>query len=99
MNPMRMDRIAQSFYRHVLIPSFETVLKRRRTFRYLRDLERSQWLPRVVLEELQFDLLWALVQHAYEHCPYYRESWHALGLSPAALKEPADFQRWPVIGR
>jgi phenylacetate-CoA ligase len=96
---MLMDGLTRSFYRHLLIPSFETVLKRRSTFRYLRELERSQWLPPVVLEELQFDLLWALVRHAFASCPYYRERWHELGLGPAALKEPADFQRWPVLDR
>ena len=31
---------------HVLIPGFETAVKRRRTFAHWRELEKSQWLPR-----------------------------------------------------
>jgi len=78
---------------------FETVVKGRRTFRYLRDLERSQWQPREALEAAQFGALTALVRHAFAHCPYYQERWKQDALTPDALARPADFQRWPVINQ
>jgi phenylacetate-CoA ligase len=86
-------------FRNVLLPAFETGLKRRKTFHYLRDLERSQWLSRRELERLQFTALQKLVAHAFRHCPYYREVWHRLGVEPGKLQTPGDFQRWPVIDR
>ena len=33
-----------TIHRHILLPLYETVLKRRGTMRYWRGLERTQWL-------------------------------------------------------
>src|SRR5215471_8973595 len=85
--------------RNLLLPAFETGFKRRKTFRYLRELERTQWLPQKELERLQFTALQKLVAHAYRHCPYYREEWRRLGLGPGKLQAPEDFLCWPVVDR
>jgi phenylacetate-CoA ligase len=76
---------------------FESGVKRRNTFRYWRELERTQWLGRDALEALQFKALKRLVEHAYVHCPYYRETWNTAGLVPSGLASLADFRRWPLI--
>lgn len=89
----------RSAYRHVILPAYETLLHGRKNFRYWRDLERSQWLPRERVERIQFENLKRLVAHAFAHCPHYRQAWSAGGLSPEQLKEPADIRRWPVTGR
>jgi phenylacetate-CoA ligase len=89
----------QWIYRHILLPAFEGGIKGRKTFRYWRELEQSQWLPRTELEQLQFSSLRQLLTHAYTYCPYYREVWSKLGLSLSALQSPLDFRRWPVITR
>jgi phenylacetate-CoA ligase len=86
-------------YRHVLLPAFETGLKRRKIFRYLRELEGSQWLARGDLEKIQLATLKKLVAHAYQNCPYYRETWQRQNLAPHQLQTLADWQRWPVIDR
>jgi len=88
-----------SFYRNILIRGYESGLRRRRTFGYLHGLERTQWLSRAELEELQLAALRRLLEHTLAHCPYYRERWHELGLSPRSLQTAADFGRWPVIDR
>lgn len=85
--------------RHVLLPAYETGLRRRKTLRYWKELDRTQWLPRADLERMQFEALRRLVAHAYEHCAYYRQSWSQLGLGPDKLRSPEDFRRWPLIGR
>jgi phenylacetate-CoA ligase len=82
-----------------LIPAFETGIKRRNTFAYWRDLERTQWLSRAELEKIQFESLRRLLGHAFEHCSYYQSEWQARGLHPQSMKEPADFSKWPVITR
>lgn len=88
---MRRDRL--------LIQLYDTVIKRRCTFRYLSDLERTQWLPRRDIEGLQCQALRRLIDHVYVHCPYYRRSWQERGLTPASLNSAADLARWPVIDR
>jgi phenylacetate-CoA ligase len=84
-------------HRSILLPAFESVLKGRKTFRYWKQLEASQWLPQAELEQLQFEALRRLVAHAFVHCPYYRAEWARRGLAPSALQAPDDFLRWPVI--
>src|SRR5215813_3116523 len=86
-------------HRHVLLPAFESGLKRRNTFRYWRRLERSQWLTPAELEQSQFEALTRLIAHAFTNCPYYREAWMGQGLEPSKLQAPRDFRRWPVIDR
>jgi phenylacetate-CoA ligase len=84
-------------YGRILVPAFETLLKGRKTFRYWKALERSQWLSPADLESLQFEALRRLVPHAFAHCPYYREEWQRRGLDPTRLQTPEDFLDWPVI--
>jgi phenylacetate-CoA ligase len=86
-------------HRHILLPAFETVLKGRKVFRYLAELERSQWLGRAELEALQFSALQRLLTHAFANGPYYREEWQRLGLAPERLRALEDFSHWPIIGR
>lgn len=86
-------------HRHILLPAFETAFKRRKTLRYWAELERSQWLDRRTIQEMQFEALRRLVAHAHESCAYYRQAWDRLGLHPRALASSADFSRWPVLDR
>src|SRR5204863_9645942 len=80
-------------------PAFETGLKRRTTFAYWRGLERTQWLSRGKLEQLQLDALKRLIIHASAHCKYYEMSWRALGLDVRRLQLLADFSAWPIVTR
>jgi phenylacetate-CoA ligase len=89
----------QFLHRHILLPAFETGVKRRKTFAYWRDLEQTQWLSRAELERIQFQSLDRLLRHAFDHCPYYQSAWQSLGLNPGSLKAPADFSNWPIITR
>jgi phenylacetate-CoA ligase len=40
-----------------------------------------------------------LISHAYENCPYYRQTWHDHGLHPKQIQSPVDLGRLPVIDR
>jgi len=83
--------------RHLLLPAFETLYQGRKTFRYARDLARTQWLGRSELEGIQLAALQRLLGHAYDTCPYYRRSWDELGLQ--SIHSLEDFRAWPTIGR
>jgi phenylacetate-CoA ligase len=83
----------------VLIQAFESGVKRRRTFAYWRDLERSQWASPDELRAGQMASLRKLLLHAASACPYYRDAWQHLGLDPRRVISLDDFKGWPLIGR
>jgi phenylacetate-CoA ligase len=84
--------------RHVLLPLHER-LKRTPTFPWLARLERTQWLPREQLLELQFARLREHVQFAYDHTVYYRRLLDERELPPGRIQSPADFARIPPLTR
>jgi phenylacetate-CoA ligase len=91
--------IGHFVHRHLLLPAFETGLKRRKTLRYWRELERTQWLGARELAERQLMGLRGLLSHAFANCPYYRSDWSRRGLDPARVRSLEDFAAWPVIDR
>jgi phenylacetate-CoA ligase len=91
--------LTEALYRYVVIPAYESVYQRRKTLRYWRELERSQWLTPGQLAAQQFAALQRLVHHAAEHCPYYRQQWQELGLSVSDLQSATDFCLWPVLDK
>jgi phenylacetate-CoA ligase len=91
--------LTETLYRHVVIPAYESVYQRRKTLRYWRELERSQWLGTEELEAGQFAALQRLLRHATEQCPYYRQQWQQAGLRVGDVQSPADFRRWPVLDK
>lgn len=88
-----------TFYRHMLLPLFDRVLKGRRTLDYWAEAEERQWWPRERLEAFQREALRRLLIHAFETCPYYRKAWEAEGLNPYKLASLEEFTRWPLLTR
>lgn len=86
-------------YRYLIIPGFESLLKRRKTFRFWRELEDSQWWSRAQLEDVQFQRMRGLIDYCFAHSTYYRDLWMAHGLTPRQLQSLEDFRRWPVTPR
>lgn len=68
--------------RRVLLPLHELALGRA-TFRYLRELEVSQWWPAQRLRELQREKLRRLLTHAWRTCPFHRRRLDQAGIDPA----------------
>jgi phenylacetate-CoA ligase len=91
--------IGQFVHRHLLLPAFESGLKRRKTLRYWAELEQTQWSSASELAARQLVALRGLLSHAFRNCPYYRSQWLRRGLDPSKVQSPADFSRWPVIDR
>ncbi|GIX05406.1 MAG: capsular polysaccharide biosynthesis protein [Planctomycetaceae bacterium] len=85
-------------YRHLLLPTFDR-LKGRRTHAYWQAALQAQWQPRHVLEQQQFQALQRLLNHAYEHCAYYRHTWQQRDLNPRQLTTFEEFTRWPLLTR
>ena len=66
-------------------------------FRNLRELEQNQWLSRAELDEITNRELRALIHHAYETVPYYRQVFDERGLKPSDIRCTADLQKLPVL--
>jgi len=71
----------------------------RPTFRYLAELERTQWLSRAELEALQGHKLKALLRSARAHCPWHRRRIKGAGLDleGEAPLSPEALQRLPTM--
>ncbi|MBN1505112.1 MAG: phenylacetate--CoA ligase family protein [Candidatus Eisenbacteria bacterium] len=82
--------------RKALYPAF-VGLKRETHLCHLREMERTQYLPKDKLETLQFERLRRLVAHAAAHCPYYARSFADCGVGPSSLKELGDIRKFPVL--
>lgn len=92
-----MTGLYERAFGSVLFPAYETLLRRRKTLRYLREYEANQWLSPQRIGELQWGKLKRLVQHCWEHVPYYREQWKRLDIAPQDIRGPADYARLPVL--
>ena len=62
-----------------------------------RELEESQWLPPERVKELQWRKLQRLLQHAYEHVPFYRQKLKTAGVHPQDIRTPEAFSRLPIL--
>jgi phenylacetate-CoA ligase len=80
-----------------LLRLYEGTFQGRKTFRYWEDLEVSQWLSRAELERRQLESLRRLLEHAYQHSPYFQREWDRLGLKPQSVQSLADYTHWPLI--
>ncbi len=85
--------------RRQLIRAFEGGLKRRPVFDYWAELEASQWWSAERLESLRLDRLRALIQHAQNTSPWYRDRWAAEGLAASSVTELADLAQFPIVDR
>jgi phenylacetate-CoA ligase len=66
----------------------------RRTFEFL---QKSQHGSREEIESYQWQRIQALVTYAYEHVPYYRQTFDRAGIHPQDIKTRDDYRRLPVL--
>ncbi|MFA5143021.1 MAG: phenylacetate--CoA ligase family protein [Candidatus Omnitrophota bacterium] len=84
-------------YRNVLFPFYETIVKRRNTLSYLKELEYNQWRPEKELRIIQWNKLSSLLRHAYEKVPYYRDKFMQHNVNPSKILTPEDFRKIPFL--
>ena len=72
-------------------------LKGHDSARLLRRMERSQWWSAQQLQDWQLARLRALLRHAGEHVPYYRELFQRSGFDAGQITRLADLARLPLL--
>lgn len=65
----------------------------------LDDVLKSQWLSADQLREYQYRKMLALVRHAADHVPYYKEMFHREHISVEDFKTLEDFTALPVMNK
>jgi phenylacetate-CoA ligase len=93
-----MSGMYEPLFRHVLFPLYESVLRWRKTLRYLDEYEHNQWLGEEEIRALQWQKLQRLLRHCWEQVPYYRQQWQNLGIAaPEDIRNRDDFARLPLL--
>lgn len=70
-----------------------------RMFTQGRFLHRTPFWPREQMRDWQFQRIQKLVQHAYDHIPFYGELYRSVGFAPGDLKSWGDFARLPLVSK
>jgi phenylacetate-CoA ligase len=65
----------------------------------LRTLDETQWRQPAELRALQAEKLARLVETAYAHVPYVRETMQARGLAPRDVRSADDLHKLPLMDR
>ena len=93
-----MNGLYEPLFRKVLYPVYESGLRRRKTLAYLREYERDQWRSADEIDALQWRKLQRLIEHCWQHVPFYREWWGQAGVAAAAdIRNREDYARLPVL--
>lgn len=82
--------------KHIFHPLY-AIKDRSTQFRWLKDLEKSQYLTVDKLRNLQWSRLTRLLHHAYNNCPFYRRRMDDYGVTPRDIKDESDFCKLPVL--
>ncbi|MDX9785208.1 MAG: hypothetical protein RBT11_00375 [Desulfobacterales bacterium] len=86
------------FVKHVISPLHESIF-RRKTFTYLTDLEKLQWVDSEKLAQIRFRKLKALLLHAKETIPFYKEWVDHAGFDPLRMQAIEDIRALPLLSK
>ncbi len=64
-----------------------------------RELDRTQWMSAADVEANQLRQLRVVLEHCFEHIPYYRRRMEQAGLSPSRVERLDDYRRLPILTR
>lgn len=62
-----------------------------------RSLMKSQYYSEDQIRSQQWRTLMEIIQFAYEQNRFYRKRFDSIGLTPADIKSPSDFQQVPIL--
>ncbi len=88
-----------SIFRSVLFPVWETWLHGRHTPKYLKELDRTQWLSSEEVRKRQQEGIHRIVNYAYEEVPLYRRRFDEAGIDPDKCLEPEVWNRIPLLNK
>ncbi len=93
------DRIYASLFNAFLMPSWERVVRRRDTLKYLEYLQTSQWRPAKERATREVSELKQLLSYVGEKVPYYRELFQKQRFDPRSVSALSDLEQLPLLTR
>lgn len=84
--------------RKIIYPLHEKVFGRK-TFAYLDELEKQQWMRPAELEELRFRKLRELLLHAQAYIPFYTERFKAADFDPQRMQDVDELKKLPLLSK
>jgi phenylacetate-CoA ligase len=105
-----MNRYASALYaaapvwgQNLMLTAFSTLLERERYSGRFAEfqalLARTEWASQAELEAYQDERLRAVIEHAYQHVPFYRRRFDTLKLTPADIRTRIDLPKLPLLTR
>ena len=91
-----MRNLYTSLVSHIVFP-FQERLKRHDSVAIRRSMEQSQWWNGERLRAWQVERLRALLSHAGEHVPYYRDLFKRMAFAPTELRQLEDLAAIPFL--
>ena len=91
-----MDRMMTFLNRHVFSPMLAKK-NGSRVFEFLRFLEKSQYDSPETIRVRQWTSIKAMIHHAYETVPFYRQRLDAIDLHPSDLRTMEDISAIPIL--
>lgn len=88
----------KNLVKHIIFPLHEKLIGRK-TFQYLDELERTQWLNTNEINSLQLNKLRGLLVHAQKNCLFYRKRFADAGFDPSSLKSLDDLHCIPPLSK
>lgn len=83
----------------VIHPLYHRMIRHDKLFDWFEFYQRSQWWPIEKIETFQWELLQTMLQHAYEHVPYYNQLFNTNNLQPKDFKDWEDFRKIPFLSK
>lgn len=68
-----------------------------KVFECLSELEQTQWYPVEKLKDIQWKKIKAIITHAYDNVPYYRQKFDEHGINPNKIKDLSDLKYIPIL--
>jgi len=93
-----MADLGGMFYRSLLFPMLD-LRRGTNSLKCLAELQKSQWLSKDEILNIQNKRLRALIKHSYENVPYYHKTFKKLGIMPEDIKNKEDLVKLPIIDK
>jgi len=88
----------KSLVKHVIFPLHEKLIGRK-TYRYLDELEETQWLDPEEIKNLQLNKLKDLLTHSQKNCLFYKKRFANVGFDPSSLKSLDALSLIPTLSK
>lgn len=65
----------------------------------VRFVNENQYWSKDRIQEYQISNMQAMINHAFQHTRYYKDTMNKLGLKPSDFKDLSDLKKLPIIGK